>query len=60
MVEESCYKEAYWRRVVAKSNGLQIELLSQCFEGLSNPRATKGRNHKLTEQIVICVCAIIS
>ena len=45
---------------MAKSNGPQIELLSQYFEGLSDPRATKSRKHKMTELIVICVCAIIS
>lgn len=45
---------------MAKSDGVQIELLSQYFEGLSDPRGTKNRKHKLTELIVICVCAIIS
>jgi hypothetical protein len=45
MVEETCHKEAYWRRVVAKFNGPQIELLSQHFEGLSDLRATKSRKH---------------
>jgi hypothetical protein len=45
---------------MAKSDGAQIELLSQYFEGLSDPRGTKNRKHKLTELIVICVCAIIS
>jgi len=60
MVAESYQEEAYRRRIVAKSNGPQIELLSQYFEGLSDPRATKNRKHKLAELIVICVRAIIS
>ena len=41
---------------MAKSDGVQIEFLSQYFEGLSEPRGTKNRKHKLTEHIVICVC----
>ena len=45
---------------MAKSKGLQLELLSLYFEGLSDPRATKNRKHKLTELIVISVCAIVS
>ncbi len=45
---------------MAKPNGPQIELLSQYFEALFDPRATKNRKHKLSELIVICLCAIIS
>lgn len=45
---------------MATSKGLQVELLSQYFEGLSDPRCTKSRKHKLTDLIVIRVCVIIS
>ena len=38
---------------MAKSDGVQIDLLSQYFEGLSDPRGTKNRKHKLTELITV-------
>lgn len=41
MVAESCKEEIYRRIVMAKSDGVQIELLSQYFEGLSAPRGTR-------------------
>jgi hypothetical protein len=60
MVADSYQEDVYRRIILAKPNGPQIELLSQYSEGLSDPRATKNRKHKLTELFVICVCAIIS
>lgn len=61
MVAEFCKGEFFYRRVVIlKPEGVQIELLSQYFEGLPAPQGTKNRMHKLTEQLVICFCAIIS
>lgn len=44
---------------MAKSDGVQIELLSSYFEGLSDPRGTKNRKQKLTLLIAICVCNYI-
>lgn len=41
-------------------DGVQIELLSQYFEGLSYPLRRRNREHKLTGLIVICARAILS
>lgn len=49
-------RNSYRRIGMAKSDGAQLELLSQCFEGLSDLQGTKNRKHKLTELIVICLC----
>ncbi|MBX3420671.1 MAG: transposase family protein [Pirellulaceae bacterium] len=45
---------------MSTAKAVRVELVSQYFESLSDPRNTKNRKHKLTDLIVICICAIIS
>ncbi|MBX3422843.1 MAG: transposase family protein [Pirellulaceae bacterium] len=45
---------------MSTAKAVRVELVNQYFESLSDPRNTKNRKHKLTDLIVICICAIIS